>query len=162
MLPSRVTRHGLATLMLRRLNLLLFLQRNRGVSGADAVKRCGPWMIVTCFFLACAAASAQSPEGPATIRFDLSRLNDSGLHGPPGGLRALSYEYCVPSGEKYVNEVKSIDPGATVYSRSRGRIGCAGDQALVTGNTHQPRFREILENLAALPYVTRIDESFFE
>ncbi len=148
--------------MLRRLNLLLFLQRNCDVSGADAAKRCGPQMIVMCFFLACAAASAQSPDGPASIRFDLSRLNDNGLHGPPGGLRALDYEFCVPSGEKYAKEIKAIDPSVTVYSRSRGRIGCSCDQALVIGNTHQPRFREILENLAALPYVTRIDENFFE
>jgi len=115
--------------------------------------------------VACATAPAQSPgtgEALAKIRFDLSRLNDSGLQGPPDGLRALDYEFCIPSGEMYATEIKAIDPSATVYSRSPGRIGCAGGQSLVIGNTHQPDFREILTNLAARPYVTRIDESFFE
>lgn len=114
---------------------------------------------------ALAAASAQTPdraEAPAKIGFDLSRLNDSGLRGPPDGLRALDYEFCIPSAERYVAEIKAIDPSAAVYSRSPGRIGCAEGQPLVIGNTHQPGFRTILKNLAALPYVTRIDESFFE
>jgi hypothetical protein len=122
-------------------------------------------MVAACLGLAGAAASAQTPDAgrePAAIRFDLSRLNDSGLHGPPDGRRALDYEFCIPAGEKYVTEIKAIDPSATVHPRSPGRIGCADAQYLVTGNTHQPRFREILRELAALPYVTRIDEAFFE
>ena len=114
---------------------------------------------------ALASASAQTPdraEAPAKIGFDLSRLNDSGLRGPPDGLRALDYEFCIPSAERYVAEIKAIDPSAAVYSRSPGRVGCGEGQSLVIGNTHQPGFRTILKNLAALPYVTRIDESFFE
>ena len=97
-----------------------------------------------------------------TIRFDLSRLNDEGLYGPPDGLRALDYEFCIPFGETYAREVKTIDPSATVHAQSRGRIGCAADQFLVIGNTHQPDFRTILKALAARPYITRIDQSFFE
>ncbi len=120
-------------------------------------------MILCC--AAFAAASAQTPdrgEAPAKVGFDLSRLNDSGLRGPPDGLRALDYEFCIPSAETYVAEIKAIDPSAAVYPRSPGRIGCTEDQSLVIGNTHQPEFRRVLRNLAALPYVTRIDESFFE
>jgi hypothetical protein len=112
-----------------------------------------------------AAASAQSPDGGETrakIRFDLSRLNGSGLQGPPDGLRALDYEFCIPSGETYATEIKAIDPSAAFYARSPGRIGCTENQSLVIGNTHQPGFRTVLRNLAARPYVTRIDESFFE
>lgn len=121
--------------------------------------------LMALFWAGCAVANAQAPdtgEAIAKIRFDLSRLNDRGLRGPPDGLRAVDYEFCIPSGETYVKEIKAIDPSATVYSRSRGRIGCAEDQSLVIGNTHQPGFRKILGELAARPYVMRIDESFFE
>jgi len=151
--------------MTKRLNSPPVLGKRSRISGAGVLRRFGLWIIVSCFCLAATAVSAQPadpPEGSAKIRFDLSRLNDSGLRGPPDGLRALDYEFCIPSGERYVQEVKAIDPSAAVYSRSPGRIGCTEDQNLVIGNTHQLDFQEVLRELAALPYVARIDEAFFE
>ena len=38
-----------------------------------------------------------SSSSPAVIRFDASRLNDEGLSGAAKGLRALSYEFCIPA-----------------------------------------------------------------
>ena len=140
-------------------------RRFSGFPGSWVIARYGPSALMVFFCAACAVASPQNPDAPedfATIRFDLSRLNDNGLYGPPNGLRALDYEFCIPSGEPYVKEVTAIDPSASFHSRSRGRIGCTEDQDLVIGNTHQTGFREILGKLAALPYVTRIDQSFFE
>jgi hypothetical protein len=100
--------------------------------------------------------------GDAVIGFDLGRLNSDGLQGPPSGLRALDYEYCIPAVESAVAEVAAIDPSARFMPGSRGRIGCAAGETLVLGNTHQPGFRAILESLAALPYVARIVEAHFE
>ncbi|WP_216644631.1 hypothetical protein [Candidatus Thiodictyon syntrophicum] len=118
---------------------------------------CG--QIVFSFALAATAAGL----GPTTvIAFDLDRLNASGLQGPPGGQRALDYEFCIPRGQGSRDQVAAIDPSARFYPGSRGRSGCGPDQVLVLGNTHQPGYRAILLTLAALPFVTRIAEALFE
>lgn len=139
-----------------------------GIGGhqrSRVIKRYGHGLLIAVLCVVCAGGSVQTPDARPDnpiIRFDLSRLNDDGLYGPPDGLRALDYEFCIPSGKKHVREIKAIDPSATVYPRSTGRIGCTSDQSLVIGNTRQPDFRTILKALAAQPYVTRIDQSFFE
>jgi hypothetical protein len=99
---------------------------------------------------------------PGAIAFDLSRLDESGLYGPPDGLRALDYEYCIPQGQSYRDRVAAIDPSARFQPGSRGRIGCGSAQVLVLGNTHQPGHRQILKALAELPFVRRIVEAVFE
>jgi hypothetical protein len=45
---------------------------------------------------------------------------------------------------------------------ARGRIGCGTDEVLCLGSTHQPEWRQVLTNLARLPYVRRIAEAHFE
>jgi hypothetical protein len=103
------------------------------------------------------AASAASK-----IAIDLSNVNAEGLRGSGTGLRAVHYEYCIPTGQRHEAEVRSIDATAQFMRGSRGRIGCSSAQVLVLGNTHQPEYRQVLDRLAALPYVNRIMESFFE
>ena len=49
-----------------------------------------------------------------------------------------------------------------MYSTSPGRIGCGDDQVLCIGETHQPEWRTVLEQLAALDYVEQINQSFAE
>jgi hypothetical protein len=95
------------------------------------------------------------------IRFDLSRLDAAGLHGPPDGLRALSYEFCIPDRADTAARVREID-GSVEMHRSRGRVGCSDRELLCIGSTHQPGYRDVLDALARLPYVTRIEEAFFE
>jgi hypothetical protein len=85
-----------------------------------------------------------------------------GLQGPPDGLRALHYEYCIPHRQDAVEEVTAIDPTLTIQRGSPGRIGCADEELLCLGHTHQPGFRAVLEQLAALPMVREIPEAFFE
>lgn len=99
---------------------------------------------------------------PGAIGFDLGRLDDSGLYGPPDGRRALDYEFCIPQGLSYRERVAAIDPSARFFPGSRGRIGCATGEVLVLGNTHQAGFREVLRGLAGLPFVARIVEAVFE
>lgn len=110
--------------------------------------------------LASMLGCASSPS--AKIAIDLADVNAEGLRGPADGLRAVHYEFCIPAREDTAAEVRGIDPAARIMGGSRGRIGCDTAQALVTGNTHQAGYREILDRLAALPYVARIEESFFE
>jgi hypothetical protein len=58
--------------------------------------------------------------------------------------------------------VKTIDPTVKFFAQSPGRIGCGKDENLCIGSTHQKDFRKILQRLAELMYVQRIDQSFFE
>jgi hypothetical protein len=109
----------------------------------------------------CASVSNPQPHS-SKIDVDLANVNSEGLRGPPDGLRAVHYEFCIPAGEYRAEEVRSIDPTAQFMPGSRGRIGCARDQILVVGNTHQRSYRQVLERLAALEYINRIRENFFE
>ena len=109
--------------------------------------------------LAACSQPKSSGNAEAKIQFDLSTLNDDGLQGPPDGLRSLSYEFCIPASKRA--EVAKLDP-TIGFSESPGRIGCTQGQLLCIGNTHQPRFREVLFELASLSYVTEIREVFFE
>ena len=96
------------------------------------------------------------------ITFDISKLDESGLYGPPDGKRALSYEFCIPDTVLNRTEVKRIDPTVKFFAQSPGRIGCKEHENLCIGSTHQKDFRGVLQRLAELTYVQRIDESFFE
>ena len=96
------------------------------------------------------------------IAIDLSTLDERGLRGPPNGLRSVSYEFCIPAGERYASEVQRIDPTLELMRGSRGRIGCAPSQVLCVGNTGQRSYLQVLERLAGLDYVGRIVESVFE
>ena len=96
------------------------------------------------------------------ISFDISRLDVSGLYGPQGGKRALSYEFCIPDTAEKRTEVEGIDPSITFFAESPGRIGCGKIELLCIGSTHQKNFAKILQQLSDLSYVQRIDQSFFE
>jgi hypothetical protein len=96
------------------------------------------------------------------IRFDLDKLNSEGLFGPEDGLRALSYEFCIPASEARVKEVEAIDSTVAIQRSSPGRIGCIEAEYLAIGQTHQPDFLEVLVRLSRLPYVNEIQEAHFE
>jgi heat shock protein HslJ len=109
-----------------------------------------------------AAAPPSAATAKSGIRFDLDRVNADGLQGPPDGLRALHYEYCIPDRPETVREVTAIDSTLQIQRGSPGRVGCGADQLLCLGHTHQPGYRAVLERLAALPFVAEIHEAFFE
>jgi hypothetical protein len=75
---------------------------------------------------------------------------------------AVGYEFCIPATPEHEAEVRAIDPTAQVYRASPGRIGCGVGQALVIGSTNQSDHRDMLERLARLDYVTRIDRFYGE
>lgn len=96
------------------------------------------------------------------INFDLDQLNDQGLYGPPNGLRALDYEFCIPADPGLAAQVKAIDPTLVIYAHSKGRMRCSREEYLCLGNTHQPGFRSVLLKLASLPFVKQINQCLFE
>jgi hypothetical protein len=89
-------------------------------------------------------------------------LDDEGLYGAADAKRALSYEFCIPNTVQNRAEVERIDTTVKFFAESPGRIGCGKHESLCIGSTHQKDFRRILQKLAELPYVQRIDQSFFE
>ena len=109
-----------------------------------------------------AALYTHAATARSGIRFDLDRVNADGLLGPPDGLRALHYEYCIPDRPAAVRAVTAIDPTLQIQGGSPGRVGCAAGELLCLGHTHQPGYRAVLERLAALPFVAEIHEAFFE
>ncbi len=98
----------------------------------------------------------------AKIHLDLESINSQGLAGPPDGLEAVSYEFCIPADESAVSEVEGIDPTVEVQRGARGRVGCRDDQFLCVGHTHQPDFRSVLIRLASLDYIASIEPFYGE
>ena len=106
-------------------------------------------------------SSSQWPE-MEKIKFSTDDIRSDGLRGPPDGLVAVSYELCVPDSDNVRQYVQTIDPTLQVYAGSPGRSACTTDQVLAIGNTHQPGWREVLQALSSLAYVSEIQECFFE
>jgi hypothetical protein len=90
-----------------------------------------------------AQVPVQLPPAPpdavnAKIHFDLSEFDDDGLYGPPDGLQAAMYEFCIPARADMAAEVSSIDPTVQIYAGSPGRIGCSSTSA--SGAPGSPAF----------------------
>lgn len=109
--------------------------------------------------LGCAGGrrSAADAAALAKVHLDLAAINAEGLTGPPDGLRAVSYEFCIPATEAAIGEVKAIDRTVEVQRGAHGRIGCGRDQYLCVGSTHQPDCKSVLIRLASLDYVAAIE-----
>jgi hypothetical protein len=152
----------------------------RGVESIQLVRTGGRWWIASIateferpgllipedFSPAVTAGPAQAGGDGGScggkLDFKLEDLDENGLIGPPDGKVAVSYELCVPRDQKLVDEVRSIDPSIAIHADSRGRIGCSPLEVLCLGSTHQRGFREVLEKLCGLPYVRRIERTWFE
>jgi len=122
-------------------------------------------MLVGLVLAGCHAApenhTGQSPQ-ETKIKFSLDDIRPDGLRGPTDGLVAVSYEFCVPVSDQVYQEILRIDPDLKIHSDSPGRIGCEDSQALIIGETHRPDWREVLQELSTLTYITEIRECFFE
>lgn len=95
------------------------------------------------------------------IKLDFKRFDNDGLSGPPDGKVAANYEFCVPMSDKYWKQVHKIDPTAQ-RSAGKGRVGCTEKEWLVIGSTQQPHFQRVLFDLASLPFVREIQETYYE
>lgn len=92
---------------------------------------------------------------------DFHRFDQDGLAGPKGGKVAVNYEFCIPASKKYWDQVKKIDHSAQ-RNGGKGRVACTSGEWLVIGSTHQKNFQRVLFELASLPYVREIQETFYE
>ena len=101
------------------------------------------------------------PPNPK-IDFDMNTIDKAGLIGPPNGKVALSYEFCIPAEDKYVQEVQQIDPSLRINKIAKGRVGCSKVEWLCIGNTHQEAAKKKIQQLAELSYVKRIQRAYFE
>lgn len=96
------------------------------------------------------------------IGFDINALDNDGLMGPADGKVAVSYEFCVPAYNQYLNQVRQIDPSLKFHKKSKGRIACSKAEWLCIGSTHQEYARDKLQRLAELEFVKRIERTYFE
>lgn len=123
---------------------------------------------VTFLLLFTASQSASSQQNLTSelisnkITFDLSGISADGLMGSLDSLRAIDYEFCIPANEQLLEEILAIDPNIQFYSHSRGRIGCDHKQYHCIGNTHNPRWKRILQSIATLDYVKKIAQTDWE
>lgn len=101
-------------------------------------------------------------QGLTKLTFDLTELDEQGLCGQADGLRALSYEFCIPARPVLAEQVRKIDPSIVIFDQAPGRSQCGSDTFLCIGSTYQPGFRDILLRLSALSYVESIHEAVFE
>jgi len=109
-----------------------------------------------------AAAAALGPAGARKIGFDLESLDAAGLVGPPDGKVAISYEFRIPDTPANRAAVLAIDPDIEIATGPSGRVAAGPGFCLCIGSTHRPRHREILLDLAALPFVEWIARCHFE
>lgn len=125
----------------------------------DTMKRFFFLLIV---FVGCKQQSpAEDPSVWRKIKMDFRRFDQEGLAGNKDGKVAANYEFCIPASEKKLRQIKKIDPTAQ-RSGGKGRAGCTDQEWLIIGSTHQKRFQRVLFNLASLPYVKEIQETFYE
>lgn len=114
------------------------------------------------FMLWLVVGSCAQQNNSSKIHFDLSQIDSEGLWGEADGKVAVDYEFCIPADPALQAEVMAIDTTVSLMKGSRGRIGCTEGQWLCVGSTHQPNYKKVLEKLAALDYVERIERTFYE
>ena len=125
------------------------------------MRRLYPALLIIFVLSGCSVFSS-AERNMDKLKFDIHKLDEQGLYGQPDGLRALSYEFCIPGTIDNVNEVMAIDPTVVVYQNSPGRIGCGDGQYLCVGSTATDEFYQVLINLVSLKYVREIRETHFE
>ncbi|MBK8193851.1 MAG: hypothetical protein IPK76_11840 [Lewinellaceae bacterium] len=128
----------------------------------ESTRIAGFFMLLLLAFACSRQTRVEDTDVWKKVFIDFSRLDENGLAGPPSGKVALNYEFCIPAEEQKWRAVQKIDPGAQVQKGSRGRSGCEKASWLVIGSTHQKNYKRVIYELASLPYVARIQETFFE
>lgn len=114
---------------------------------------------ISLLILSCGSAEQQSPK----ITFDLSEFTSDGLREKPKGeFISINYEFCIPASEETLKEVQAIDSTVGVMKGAKGRSGCSDKEWLCIGSSHQPGFKMVITKLAALKYIRKINETFWE
>lgn len=75
---------------------------------------------------------------------------------------SIDYEFCIPYQDKYLIEIKKIEPSINCFHGSGGRIGCTNNEYLCIGNTHLKNSKNTLCQLSSREYIQRIDPCYWE
>lgn len=120
------------------------------------------WLLagMAALLAACFGGGDSSPvpyQSGAPIAFDLDDLDEEGRYEPAEGKpRHLPYEFCIPAREDAMADVAATDSSAICTEVAPGTAGCGEGEMLCVGNTRQAGFREVLQRLAAKPYIREI------
>jgi hypothetical protein len=114
-------------------------------------------LLAACFGGGGGDASPVPYQSGRPIAFDMDDLDAEGRYTPSNGTpRHLTYEFCIPAGPEAMADVSATDPTALCTEVSPGTGGCREGEMLCVGNTRQRDFREVLQRLAAKPYIAEI------
>ena len=91
------------------------------------------------------------------LDFDIHTFDKDGLIGPPTGKVSVDYQFCIPSGDAYLEKILAVDPDLKQMRKYIGREGCSEGQLAFMGSTHTPRYKEILLRLSALEFIEKIE-----
>ncbi len=119
------------------------------------------FVLIALFFACRTEKPAEDPAAWKKIKIDFKQLDGNGLAGPQNGKVAMNYEFCIPAVDKNWKQVQKIDPSAK-KNGGKGRIACKDTQWLIIGATNQKNYQHILFQLASLPFVDRIEQTFWE
>lgn len=112
-------------------------------------------------YFGCSASDKQTQSDK--INFDLSKFDNEGYRTAPDGSKSSAhYEFCIPASDSVLAEILSIDPDAGVMKGSKGRSGCSDKEWLVVSPTRKAGFKDIIKKLAALQYIRKISETYWE
>jgi hypothetical protein len=114
-------------------------------------------LVCTAFVFCCSPASvapSQSEElALEKIKFDIKRIDENGLVGPPDGKVLIAYTFRIPLERAKRREIKKIDPSIRFFTKpGSDQYMCIGEGAT----------QAVLLRLAGLPYINRIDPFYAE
>lgn len=99
-----------------------------------------------------------------SVKFDLEPIDEDGLIGPVDGKRSVAYNYMIENIPARLQQIKSIDPTMKVVeipSHLNETIGCE-NCIMITGETHQDNYLEVLYQLVELEYIHQIHERIYK
>lgn len=114
-------------------------------------------------FLSCACLGSCQREtsGSLTrkIAFDITTIDRQGLDK---GNVYVDYEYCIPAEEEKADVIRKIDPEVVIHESGKGRIGCARNEWLCISSTNGENWKDELFSIAKMPYIVRIERTYYE
>ena len=114
-------------------------------------------LLLACLFLQCHKNTTQ--EDINKIQFNYTAIDEGGMKRE--GV-AVDYEFCIPAKDAYAKRVRHIEPRALILSQSKGRSGCTDQEWLCIISYHDAGWKKKLFAIASLPFVEKIQETFYE
>jgi hypothetical protein len=88
-------------------------------------------------------------------------IADLGKDGVTKGGTSINYEFCIPDKPDCRAEV-AVRDSTVMFQKGRGRVACSGSEVLCIGSTLGTDYKLRLYRLCQLPYIQKIEETFWE